>query len=287
MSCLAMCIERRPSICFVKSRFTYCNKPMSPLTKINLSALRNSSPLNTFKAHYKTTMSSKEGSTKSDRHALASLETNLNLSPRRLMRSSSPRHFRAVPREISSGSRRRSKSSGRSSTKAARQLDFSINNKPPHQTPSHSKSKVGIDPPTNTIKAAKEDSSTISSFALLTEVFGFILLAVITVFNIAYPLISVMVNRGAAKIMGGKKLVAELRGKLGIAFFIVIFCLNFTRGWLNGLKVKNTYASFIVMLARWVLSGYVLTPATLWLVKYLVYKHYVGLVSMLLVTLLL
>lgn len=167
-------------------------------------------------------------------------------------------------------------------------MDFEVTITSPHQTPTHLKSKVGIDPPANTkkVKAAKEDSSP-SEFALLTEVIGFILLAVITMFNIASPLISVLVNRSAAKIMGGQKLVAELRGKLGIAFFIIMFCLNFTRGWLNGLKVKNTYASFTVMLARWVLSGYVLTPATLWLVKYLVYKHYVGLVSMLLVTLLL
>ena len=168
-------------------------------------------------------------------------------------------------------------------------MDFEVTITSPHQTPSRSKSKVGIDPPTNTkkVKAAKEDSSTTSGFALLTEVFGFILLVVITMFNIASPLISVMANRGAAKIMGGKNLVNEMKGKLGIAFFIIMFCLNFTRGWLNGLKVKNTYASFTVMLARWVLSGYVLTPATLWLVKYLVYKHYVGLVSMLLVTMLL
>lgn len=199
-------------------------------------------------------MTSKEDST--ERHALAKLETNLNLSPR-LMRSSSPRHFRAVSREISGGSSRRSKSSGRSSTK--RQLDFEVTNTSPHQTPSNSKSKVGIDPPTNTKakKAAKEDSST--SFALLTEVFGFILLVVITMFNIASPLISVMVNRSAAKLMGGKKLVNEMKGKLGIAFFIIMFCLNFTRGWLNGLKVENTYARFAVMLARWVLSGYVST----------------------------
>ena len=236
-------------------------------------------------------MTTKEGSTKSDRHALASLETNLNLSPR-LMRSSSPRHFRAVSREISSGSSRRSKSSGRSSTKAARQLDFDvINNTSPHQTPSHSKSKVGIDPPTNTkkVKAAKggDHSSSTSSFALLTEVIGFILLAVITMFNIASPLISVLVNRSAAKILGGQKLVSELKGKLGIAFFIIMFCLKFTRGWLNGLKVKNTYASFVVMLARWALSGYVVTPVFLWIVKYLVYKHYVGLVCVVLVTLLL
>ena len=117
--------------------------------------------------------------------------------------------------------------------------------------------------------------------------FGFILLAIITMFNIASPMISIVVNRSAAKIIGGKKLVAELKGKLGIAFFIIMFCLNFTRGLLNGVKVKNTYASFVVMLARWALSGYVVTPATLWLVKYLVYKHYIGLVSMLLVTLLL
>jgi len=228
-------------------------------------------------------MSSKEGST--NRHALASLETNLNLSPRAL-RSSSPRHFRAVSREISSGSSRRSKSSGRSSTKAARQLDFGVTNTPLLQTPSHSKSKIGIDPPTNTKakKAAKGDSA---YGALLTEVVGFILLAVITMFNIAFPLINVMANRSAAKIMGGKKLFNEMKGKLGIAFFIIMFCLNFTRGWLNGLKVENTYARFTVMLARWALSGYVVTPVFLWIVKYLVYKHYVGLVSMLLVTLLL
>ena len=168
-------------------------------------------------------------------------------------------------------------------------MDFEVTNKSPHQTPSHSKSKVGIDPPTNTKKAAKakEVSSSSSECALLTEVLGFILLAVITMFNIASPLMSIMVNRSAAKIMGGKKLVSELKGKVGIAFFIIMFCLNFTRGWLDGMKVENTYARFVVMLARWALSGYVLTPATLWIVKYLVYKHYVGLVSMLLVTLLL
>ena len=73
---------------------------------------------------------------------------------------------------------------------------------------------------------AKGDSSSSSGFALLTEVFGFILLAIITMFNIASPMISIVVNRSAAKIIGGKKLVAELKGKLGIAFFIIMFTMS-------------------------------------------------------------